>query len=74
MSGLRRIPTIEIDIQRYNNKKNDEHLEEVNIVGPLCSPLDYLAKNVKIPKLSIGDIVCVPSVGAYGLSASLIAF
>ncbi|MEM5637741.1 hypothetical protein AAHH71_00195 [Bacillus toyonensis] len=49
-------------------------METVTIVGPLCTPLDYLAKNVSVSKLQPGDVVFVPNVGAYGLTASLIAF
>ena len=43
------------------------------VVGPLCSPLDRLANETEIPS-SVGDLVTVPNVGAYGLTASLVAF
>jgi len=75
MSGLRRIPTIELNIFKLNISVEDNaKVETVTIVGPLCTPLDYLAKNVSVSKLQPGDVVFVPNVGAYGLTASLIAF
>ncbi|MCD1257283.1 type III PLP-dependent enzyme [Paenibacillus athensensis] len=45
-----------------------------HVVGPLCTPLDYLARNERVPLLEPGDIVAVPNAGAYGLTASLIGF
>lgn len=75
MSGLRRIPTIELNILKSGLSAEDyTKMENVTIVGPLCTPLDYLAKNVCISKLQPGDVVFVPNVGAYGLTASLLAF
>jgi diaminopimelate decarboxylase len=44
-------------------------------VGPLCSTLDsWSLRASSLPDARPGDIVCVPNVGAYGLSASLLAF
>ena len=45
-----------------------------SLVGPLCTPGDSLAKAAKLPELAAGDIVTVPNVGAYGVTASLISF
>ncbi|WAL67941.1 type III PLP-dependent enzyme [Amycolatopsis cynarae] len=45
-----------------------------SLVGPLCTPGDSLAKAARLPELSPGDVVTVPNVGAYGATASLIAF
>lgn len=44
--------------------------EKVNIVGPLCTPLDILANSVTLPKAEEGDYVVVYQSGAYGPSAS----
>lgn len=44
------------------------------LVGPLCTPADLLARDVDTGDLRPGDVVVVPNVGAYGLTASLIAF
>ncbi|ALO35923.1 diaminopimelate decarboxylase [Colwellia sp. MT41] len=52
------------------NKLNSKELEQVNIVGPLCTPLDILADKIMLPKASLGDYVVVFQSGAYGASAS----
>ncbi len=52
------------------NKLNGTELEQVNIVGPLCTPLDILAEKVMLPKADIGDYVVIFQSGAYGASAS----
>jgi diaminopimelate decarboxylase len=48
----------------------DNVLEEVNIVGPLCTPLDILAKATKLPALKVGDKLAILNSGAYGFTAS----
>lgn len=40
------------------------------VVGPLCTPLDTIGRNVEMPHPSVGDIVAVLQSGAYGLTAS----
>jgi diaminopimelate decarboxylase len=52
------------------NKINGADLETVNIVGPLCTPLDILADKMQLPKAEIGDLVVVYQSGAYGYTAS----
>lgn len=49
-------------------------VEEVSIVGCLCTPLDRLADDVMMPKAEVGDLVAIFMAGAYGLSASPQAF
>jgi diaminopimelate decarboxylase len=44
------------------------------LTGPLCTPLDVLSWSANVEEPSIGDLLIIPNVGAYGLSASLIAF
>ncbi|MET0962234.1 MAG: pyridoxal-dependent decarboxylase, exosortase A system-associated [Noviherbaspirillum sp.] len=44
--------------------------EVVNIVGPLCTPLDILADRMPLPRADVGDLVVVFQSGAYGPSAS----
>ncbi|WP_405160844.1 hypothetical protein OG203_31325 [Nocardia sp. NBC_01499] len=46
----------------------------VTLVGPLCTPADVLGRDVEVPAPAPGDLLVVPNVGAYGLSASLVAF
>lgn len=45
-------------------------LEKVEIVGPLCTPLDIIGHAVELPTAEIGDYVVVYQSGAYGASAS----
>ncbi|MGZ4960704.1 MAG: pyridoxal-dependent decarboxylase, exosortase A system-associated [Methylomonas sp.] len=52
------------------NKMDGQELETVNIVGPLCTPLDILADKMKLPKADVGDLVVVYQSGAYGYTAS----
>jgi len=44
--------------------------EVVNVVGPLCTPLDLLGARVALPRAREGDLVVVFQSGAYGFSAS----
>lgn len=44
------------------------------VVGPLCTPADVLASGAPLPDVEPGDLLAVPNVGAYGLSASLLGF
>ncbi|MFE7741645.1 type III PLP-dependent enzyme [Nocardia sp. NPDC057455] len=46
----------------------------VTLVGPLCTPADVLGRDVQVSTSVPGDPLVVPNVGAYGLSASLVAF
>jgi diaminopimelate decarboxylase len=45
-----------------------------NIAGPLCTPNDTIAKDVRLPALAAGDLVGVRKSGAYGPSASPVYF
>lgn len=44
--------------------------QHVDIVGPLCTPLDIIASNISLPMGEIGGYVAVMLSGAYGASAS----
>lgn len=48
--------------------------EPVSLAGPLCTPLDLLARKATLPPLAVGDLVAVLQSGAYGLTASPIGF
>ncbi len=52
------------------NKMDALEKELVNLVGPLCTPLDILASKMKLAKAEIGDLVAIYQSGAYGFSAS----
>jgi diaminopimelate decarboxylase len=45
-----------------------------DVLGCLCLPNDILAEDTQLPELHLGDILAFPNSGAYGLTASPIAF
>lgn len=51
-----------------------DHTEKVDIVGPLCTPLDLLASQIDIPPAKEGDLLAILASGAYGYTASPINF
>lgn len=56
------------------NRADLEPEETVTIVGCLCTPLDLLADEVRLPAAELGDLVMIFQAGAYGLTASPTAF
>jgi diaminopimelate decarboxylase len=48
--------------------------ETASVVGPLCTPLDLLADQMDLAQAEAGDLVVVFQSGAYGLTASPVAF
>jgi diaminopimelate decarboxylase len=56
------------------DKMGEPPREKVDIVGPLCTPLDVLARDIELPAAEIGDIVGVFQSGAYARSASPLGF
>jgi diaminopimelate decarboxylase len=44
------------------------------LVGPLCTPMDSMARNITLPRLEIDDLVGILSAGAYCYSASPLLF
>src|SRR6266851_5953664 len=56
------------------NKIDASAEETVDVVGPLCTPLDTLARAVNLPHAEIGDLFGIFQSGAYGRSASPIDF
>lgn len=44
------------------------------LAGPLCTPLDTLARQTALPELATGDALAVLQSGAYGLSSSPVGF
>lgn len=52
------------------NRVAAPELEEVNVVGPLCTPLDLLGNRVSLPAAGPGDLIVLFQSGAYGFSAS----
>ncbi|MFI9589352.1 alanine racemase [Nonomuraea sp. NPDC052265] len=72
MSGLGRILTP--DAQPVAAPAIAPRDGRLSLVGPLCTPLDILSRSADIPVPNIGDVLEIPNVGAYGLTASLLAF
>jgi diaminopimelate decarboxylase len=56
------------------NKLDQPPGDPVDLVGPLCTPLDILARGVNLPHAEIGDLAGVFQSGAYGRSASPLGF
>ena len=56
------------------NRVRGQRREIASVVGPLCTPLDLLADRVELAEAQPGDLVVVFQSGAYGFSASPIAF
>lgn len=56
------------------NKVTGRERETASVVGPLCTPLDLLADNMELAKADVGDLIVVFQSGAYGFTASPIAF
>jgi diaminopimelate decarboxylase len=56
------------------NKMDAASDETVDVVGPLCTPLDTIARSVALPHAEIGDLFGIFQSGAYARSASPINF
>ncbi len=52
------------------NKPNETETEVVTIAGKHCESGDILAKDIKLPVIEEGDVVCFYNTGAYGYSMS----
>jgi diaminopimelate decarboxylase len=74
MAGLGRVPRGAVSLVNLSRQVQDEPLITADLVGPLCTPLDSLARGLKMPPVQPGDLIGIPNVGAYGLTASLLAF
>jgi diaminopimelate decarboxylase len=73
MVGLRRLPPILPTVLSVGGPA-DGGTRATTIVGPLCTPLDTFVRGAQLPAMTVGQVVAVPNVGAYGLTASLLAF
>jgi diaminopimelate decarboxylase len=49
-------------------------MRDYHVVGPLCTPIDRMGTNVKLPITTEGDILVFPLAGAYAYSASPLHF
>jgi len=48
--------------------------ETVDVVGPLCTPLDTLGRSVQLPPAQVGDLIGIFQSGAYARTASPLGF
>ncbi|MFZ0636979.1 MAG: hypothetical protein WAM08_15770, partial [Candidatus Acidiferrales bacterium] len=56
------------------NKLDAPATETVDVAGPLCTPLDVLARGVQLPPAEVGDLIGVFQSGAYARAASPLGF
>src|SRR5438552_11794876 len=73
MAGLGRIYRAVASIEPLA-EHDGAPLQSVDVMGPTDYALDYVARDASVPSLEAGDVVAIPNVGAYGLTASLVAF
>jgi diaminopimelate decarboxylase len=73
MAGLGRIYRAVASIEPLT-KTDGEKLQSVDVMGPTDYALDYVTRDATVPRLKPGAVVAIPNVGAYGLTASLVAF
>lgn len=73
MSSIGKIPRLNPDYRIINRSKSKKK-EEISIVGPLCTPMDFWNKSIYFNKIKVDDLIYVPNVSSYGLSASLVMF
>ena len=52
------------------NRIEGDSDDMVNVVGPLCTPLDLLGDRVPLGHAQVGDLIVIFQSGAYGLTAS----
>lgn len=74
MAGLGRIPRGAVTFLNLSGAPENAAAPPADIVGPLCTPLDSLARGMPLPDVRPGDLLAIPNVGAYGLTASLLGF
>lgn len=56
------------------NRLDDAPSLKADVVGPLCTPLDVIARDLVLPEVQVGDLFGIFQSGAYGLSASPLGF
>jgi diaminopimelate decarboxylase len=56
------------------NRAAESTEDAVTVVGCLCTPLDLLGDDIRLPEAEIGDLIVIFQQGAYGLTASPTAF
>jgi len=52
----------------------EQAVEKIDLVGPLCTSIDRLARGVTLPRINEDDLIAVHNSGSYGLTASPMHF
>jgi diaminopimelate decarboxylase len=73
MAGLGRIHRAVASIEPLAETHGGTH-RSADVMGPTDYALDYVSREASVRALKPGDAVAIPNVGAYGLTASLVAF
>ncbi|HEX6519140.1 MAG TPA: type III PLP-dependent enzyme [Streptosporangiaceae bacterium] len=71
MAGLGRLMPLAV---KPDDAYAQDDADAATLVGPLCTPGDVLGRSVRLHSPEVGDIVTIPNVGAYGVTASLLLF
>jgi len=59
---------------RLLNRLDEHATAHVDVCGPICTPLDCIARDAHLPMPKAGDVVGLLSAGAYGYTMSLLDF
>jgi diaminopimelate decarboxylase len=59
---------------RLLNRLGEHATNHVDVCGPICTPLDCIAKDAHLPMPKAGDFVGLLNAGAYGYTMSLLDF
>ncbi|MFO7675475.1 MAG: diaminopimelate decarboxylase [bacterium] len=59
---------------RIANKPGWPATTTCDVCGPICTPIDCLARDVRLPEPEPGDVIAIANAGAYGFSMSLVQF
>ncbi|WP_293577451.1 acyl-CoA dehydrogenase family protein [Phaeobacter sp.] len=61
-------------VQNPAEHRPDAQTTAWSITGPLCTPMDVIAKDVPMAEPMPGDLICIHQSGAYGATASPVNF
>ncbi len=64
-----RVPANQVP-QGYDREQNLPDLSPYDVAGPICESSDFFARERKLPQLQRGQLLCVYTSGAYGMSMS----
>ncbi len=63
-----------VNLSQTSGSSHPNEPTEMDIVGPLCTPLDTLGRAVRLPLPQIGDFLGILQSGAYARTASPLGF